>query len=548
MNPLACYQQLLSVLPIHAEEGGLREELLESEMVSQGEAGSGHYLTGEGVVFVIRRLFESLALLDPIALSKGRWAFVSFPASLMARSILETLGAPGSTFFEPNYWTQGRNRPVEVAEEQRSLLSRLEYQRTSNPDVKANPIRTVHVSWGVVRFGAGFLFHRREDKNRGDVSRYVFPGGRLEPVDLDVETRTSEALRDLFSVDSGVAKRSLARTLIRELREELDLVPSEYVAAYRRTLQPFQKIEGTLNNHAYTQYNIAIYSIELNEAGSRKVLYRIAQEPAEWEWFTAPQIVAGKRPDGKRAFVDALVRDPPQDVIKFLGEDISDSCTPAAFQTRNQAIALPSTSADPILFGTAGRQKRVPLSLDKREWELLMLLGWHARGLDLVAPIDGPLVLLGGGWIKLGSEELQDTAVGLAKKLQKSGLPLVEYDSLGLCRLSIVLDHLYFQPGCFNYFWNIESDDKPIVLKLMGIETNWANLKGQEISIRLTPQLLKAMPALQDEREPLVDHDTVRREFDRVLEPAEPMGLQQFIAWKNGAHEILVKNTCATHG
>lgn len=540
MNNYSGFRHLLAALPLHAEEDNIREDLFESELISRVQSGGNDPNTAEIVVAIIRRLFESLALLDPIALAAERWAFVSFPASLMARSILETMATPGSTFFDPDYWIQGRHRPPEIEEEQRSLLRRLENQRTSNPSVQVNPIRTVHVTWGFIKLGEKFLLHRREDKDRPDVGGYVFPGGRLNLADISIKNRSPDGLRDLFHIDSAIAKDAQERTLNRELREELDLLQNEYEATYQQTLNPFCKVEGTRNNHVYSQYNISIYTVRLTSAGELKVLDRAAHDQTEWVWFNAFELAAGKRPDGKRAFVDALMLESQKEVEKYLSDKIPDSSnTPPIYRTKSDAIELPSVFREPLLRGDAGRQKPVQILLDQRDWELLMLLGWHARGLEIAA-CEELMTALGGGWIKFQDKELLATASRLAQLFEAVGLRLVECDSLGHCRLSIETKHLYFQPGCFEYFWDIESEDKPIVVELKGINTRWATLKARTVSFNLSPAMLKAMPAIEDGREPGSDPDTIRREFKRLAEPVEKIGLHQFIAKRMNAHEILI--------
>ena len=540
MKNLDVFRQLLDVMPLHAEEGHIREELAESELLSQIPASRDDPSVVESVVATIRRLFEALALLEPNALAAGRWAFVSFPASLMARSVLETMATPESSFLVSDYWAQGVHRPAEFAEEQRELLYRLENQRTSNREADVRPIRTVHVRWGMIRLGTKFLLHRREDKFRRDVGGYVLPGGRQNLDDLPIVDRKPESLRDLFRIDSVMARSSQEATLERELREELGLTPIDYEAGFLRTLEPFKKVEGTGNNHSFTQYDIAMYSVRLTAQGEMKLLDRVASKSAEWEWFSTSELLAGKLSDGKRAFIDALLRLPSGDLKQFLSKGIPDSSgTPPAYRTKGESIELPSAVSEPLLIGDAGRQKPKPLSLDQQGWELLMLLGWYRRGLP-VLPRDGLLISLGDSWVKLCDKELLETAQKLARHLQQSGLALVECDSLGHCRLSIEAEHLYFQPTCFEYYWDFESEEKPIVLTLKGIATRWANLEGREISIRLSPAMLRAMPAIERGHEPAAGPDTIRREFKRLMEPAERMGLRQFIGMRSRAQEILV--------
>ena len=332
------YRILLEFMPLYAEEGDYYEKVPESLLVSHVQAENVDHIRAEATIAVIRRLLESLTLLDPVALKNEHWAFVSFPASLLARSLLETMATPDNTFFEPGYWKQGGYPPRKIEEEQRLLISRLEQQRTSVQNmVGVNPIRTVHVTWGVIRLGTKFLLHHREDKNRPEVANYVFPGGRLNPSeDLLIENQTPDALRDLFRINSNLAKKAQVRTLARELREELGLTQQEYTADFKRILNPFRKVEGARNNHAYTQYDIAIYSIKLTQAGELKVLDRVANGTGLWQWFTVSDLMDGKRPDGASPFVDALNRDDSIDTIQFLSDDIPDSSrNPPHFTTKN---------------------------------------------------------------------------------------------------------------------------------------------------------------------------------------------------------------------
>ena len=130
----------LSMLPLHAEEGGRREVLSESELVTVLIEQDTPEETSKALVWILRRQFVALALLDPIELRDGKWAFVSFPASLLGRSWLTTLATPGQALLPAGYW--GQDAPEGDKEEQRALLHRIEMGRVQlNP--QAQPIRVV---------------------------------------------------------------------------------------------------------------------------------------------------------------------------------------------------------------------------------------------------------------------------------------------------------------------------------------------------------------------------------------------------------------------
>ena len=530
---------LLELLPLNAEDGSLREEIDESLLVaSLGELAGNQ--PAEITINLVRRIFLALAVLDKAKLATGKWAFVSFPASLLARSFLATLSTQDASLLPPDYWLQGTGRPGGLEEEQRALLKRLETERVATSGMNAAPIRTVHVTWGLIRLGNSYLMHRREDKARPDVSGFVFPGGRLDLADLPTDKVIPESLRDLFRIDSSLAQSSQLKTLSRELWEELKLLADDFSVSHLVNLKPFKKIEGARNHHVLSQWSIALYSVRLTRSGDMKVLSAAAERAEDWFWFSPDDLIRGGRSDGSQAFLDSIKADPSIDLKVFFTSGVPESSSnPPTFRGKSDAIELPPESSMPILKGESGKQKAIDFELDRAAWDLLMLLGWHTRRLPVV-PKNGAFQQLGGGWLKLRDGDLRNTASLLAKRMAESSVPLLECDSLGHCRLSIEPSLMYFQPGCFTYYWDIESDEKPITLTLGGIETRWASLKQQQRTIRLSRATIRAMGPIESGKEPDIDPETIAREFRRLMVPADAVGLRQFIVKRSGAQEIEV--------
>jgi len=536
------FRFLLEELPLHAELDNIREEITESELISKicdkGVNKLGHSFSVDSSITVVRRLLEALSLLDPVELKNGTWAFISFPASLMARSILETMANPKNTFCHPAYWAQDSGTPGKTIDSQRELLQKLENQRTSDKKNTAPIIRTVHVVWGIIRLGTNFLMYKREDKGRPGVAEYGFPGGRFNLKDLPLNLQNSTSLRNLYCIDSDLVENARVVTLARELDEELGLQPNDYNSTYLQNLSPYRKVEGSKNNHAYTQYNIAIYSVQLSPESEVKILEKSVLDRIEFKWFTVDELERGGRADGARAFINAILEDDNFEAKEFL-ESIPDSSrTPPFYSGKNKAVELPSNSNAQILMGDSGKQKELPIHLVHDEWSLLMIMGWHIKGLE-VEHNDNDMIMLGNGWIKLFKEHLKILAETLAQKFSSNSLQLVEYNQQGYCRLSIDPEHLYFQPDCFNYLWDFETDDKPIILTLMSFEATWAELKGQKLSINLSPTSLKAMPKIEDEHEPGGNTESIKRSFFENFKSAKSIGLHQFLSFKNEWFEIL---------
>lgn len=310
--------RLLEALPMHAEEGLARQVIHENRLL----AGMGvdlNLAAKTALLKMAQTVFASMALLDQKLLLSGQWSFVSFPASLAARSLLATLSTAGQTLVAKHYWEQGSHRPPAELDEQRQLLHALETRRERfHPTQSAQPIRTVHVAWGVIKIEDRFLMIRRDDKKRPHVRDFGFPGGRLNLVDLPLDAQGSDSLPDLFRIDSSLAATSLGHTLARELEEECGLIAGQYMVHSPHILPRFQKVEGVGNQHRLSQYNIFVYPIQLKTDGELQLLQREHEHANQMAWFTLDELINDTRSDGKRAFVDALKQANEIDPMVFL--------------------------------------------------------------------------------------------------------------------------------------------------------------------------------------------------------------------------------------
>lgn len=530
VDPQGLFRVLLDALPLHAEEDAVREIVPEHDLVVQLSLRCGSADAARLFVVTIRRLLDSLGLLNHPDLLEGAWSFVSFPASLLARSILETLATEDHSFVDPGHWAQAGRLQDELIEGQREILRRIEIRRVSSHSGRpANPIRTVHVAWGLIKLGGRFPLKTREDRERPGFGRFVFPGGRLRVLDLPLQNRSAAGLRKLYSVSSPLANAALATTLARELDEELDLKPDEYDAKLHRNLSPYQKLEGAANSHAYSNYNVGVFVVNLTRSGTLKVLDRVGSNPTVWAWFSPSEIAVAKRADGKSAFVDALMAEFGNQVEQFLRDEVPDSGTiPPAYTAETDAVDLPRQAGEPLIRGASGKERPLHFSPTQREWELLMVLGWHCRGLE-VRMRGGAITQLGGGWLRLNDADLIETSRGMARRLDACGFPVLEVDSIGHCRLSIESTLVYFHPELFEYRWLDEDEDKSVLLRIKEIDTTWATLVGAELRIRLTKSLTRNLRDAEDGKVPEGD---ISRECRTHFESAKALGLRKFISTK----------------
>jgi hypothetical protein len=116
-------QALIPHLPRYAEEEGdfysVKRDDLVNKLCGQDAIEQS---TAKNAVDLCELLLDTLATLNADYLQKGEWRFVSFPAQLMATSVLTALSDGESRFFAPNFWnTQGISN--DKKNQQRGVLS-----------------------------------------------------------------------------------------------------------------------------------------------------------------------------------------------------------------------------------------------------------------------------------------------------------------------------------------------------------------------------------------------------------------------------------------
>ncbi len=503
-------------LPHHAEEGTLRESMPENDLIAALQDGGLGEEMAELLVAMLRLQFDSMALLDRTDLAQDRWTFVSFPASLLARSLTETW-ASGQSIVPADYWDQGDHRPAAIKEEQRTLLHRIESERLQqNPN--AHPIRMVHVAWAFIRLGDHFLLHRREDRERTGEKTHVLPGGRFNPGDLSsAELKEGPAvLRKLLEPNSQLVDAGLDRTLVRELEEELGLRPGEdYTFQRWMRLPPYRDLAGTGNRHAYTEYAFQLYTVKLTAAGEVRLLGK-EYKSSSLAWFSIEDLSAPRRADGASAYIDALHAAWGRDIASQLASIEDSGALPLAMQGESHMLDLPFEGDAPWMIGKLGKEKLLPIPLAQDEWQLLMLLGWHARGFAIHA--EESVRLLGGGWVHFEDETAKTLGQRLLIKTRQHDLPLIEIRDGRYLRLSIGKDLLMLASGLFSYA--IEGDEqKGGVLHVCrnGITTPWGELAGEALNLEVNRNTLRILRALERGEDPLGRSDLLAGDWERNL-------------------------------
>ena len=523
-----------------AEEGGLQQATAIDEIdvqlsvklgCSREEAG-GRRLNWQ-------HLLQAFCLLDDRALEHGKWCFVSFPASLFARSLISALTVPEQTFFPKNYWEQGAHRPAEVVEEQRQLLQALESRRLQfHPQTEqVLPIRVVHVAWGLLRLDGRFLLLHREDRNRSGKGNYVMPGGRFNVVDWPEIDETR--LQEIQQLGRRLPLSVLEKTLVREILEELGLqYKDHYQFSHWLDLNPWRQLEGARNHLAYSEYLMSLWHLELNNAGESRLLARLASQ--DHAWFSKEQIQNQHLPDGSTSFLDALHGQLGSELLNRL-QTIPESRpdTRAGSETDFTDFSPFSQS---LWRGKTGKERAIDFALDEWEQKILFALAWHARGLPISAKENAAMYLR--GWAKLPPDQLTQ-AKQLSRKLMASGHPLLEIQEC-LVRISLAPDCLYFTPEIYRSTlspegnsdqaqrWQFELQATPVSTPLgetTALVKTWLVSRN---AARIVQSIAQGVDPETDSKIKAGDvQKTLRDQFDQHL---RPLGLRKLVRIVDGRY------------
>jgi 8-oxo-dGTP pyrophosphatase MutT (NUDIX family) len=540
------FKAIATLLPQIAEEGELHKAIA-VEDVDRGLSNALDCPINEARHHrrVVEKLFSVLSVLDQKSLSQGQWRFVSFPASLLARHLIASLAQPGQRLFPENYWEQGAHRPINIVEEQRDLLQALETRRLRfHPsDASPLPIRVVHVAWGVIRLEGRFLLLHREDKTRSRQGNFVLPGGRFNSADwpgLD-----SSSLAATQQVGMRLPPDVQERTLLRELEEELGLLPTQHFKpSHWRDIKPWRQIEGARNHHAYTEYLISLFQIELTAPGETQLYDQIAQQACAW--FTLDEMEKQCLPDGTASYLDALLADFGADFAKIMG-GVPESRPDLRLVGETEAIDFPFSTVV-LRRGKTGKERPLKIELDNWQRAFLLALAWHAKGLPFVE-VD-MANRLPRGWIKL-EEALVAPATSLARQLMHAGCPVLEINSSSYARINLHPDAIFLDPTVFRFDvrpegsdqeaqqWRFDLISEPVLTpigKTTGLAKSWP----------ISRNTARIVIAIAEGKDPEADHriksgDIQKTLRDQVDQPLRAYGLRKLVRIEEGSFRLNVE-------
>ncbi|OAH96209.1 hypothetical protein [Methylomonas methanica] len=555
MPPAELIQSLIPRLPRFAEEDGdfysvPRQDLIDvlvQEQIDRSAAAT--------CVSLLETLLDTLAVLDRTRLQNGEWCFVSFPAQLLATSVLTAMSDNDSRLFPASFWNT-RDIANDKKDQQRDVLRWIEQSRFEQHATRqAPPIRFIYVAWSIVKLDGRTLFYQREDsqkrfdKTAGD---YGLLGGRANQHDIVGVSDAAQVLAALQAPNSERVLNALPATLQRELREEAGLRGEHYQFSLWRRLKPYRQVQGVAPNHALTEYYLDIFRIELTLEGFLFLQQRIAGDE-RLAWLTLEDIARGESNDGKIPYIKALYDDFEGDRAALVAalRELPDSFAPGYRLDRdNYGIILSLNASVPITAGVLGKEKPLALALSAYQGQLLLGLAAHLRGFVLVA--DKPSLLLHPfGWIEVVDDSaLQRELCDLAAAL-KDGEIIVEVRRERYFRLSVRPDLVYFDDDL--YAFTVDREDLRSVRTKISVNisrrafvTALGTVESQVESFKLPLELVNKLIDLA-ERQFTADNelavkveDAYKKGLDR--EPRfKALGLRKLVHRVDGVMRFAVK-------
>lgn len=450
-------QTLIPHLPRYAEEEGdfysVPREALINALCHQHQLEPA---IAENTINLIETLLDTLAVLNTAYLQKGEWCFVSFPAQLLATSLLTALSDNESRFFADNFWnTQGI--ADDKKNQQREVLSVVENKRYEcHASHNAKPIRYIYVAWNIIKLDGNILFYQREDtqkrfdKKAGD---YGLIGGRLNQYDVPDAMAMPALLTELQSENSALIKKALPETLKREIREEVGLVfEQHYLFKPWRSLKPYQQVQGSAPNHALTEYYLDVFQVELTLEGYLFLQQQIKRDD-RLVWFAIDEVAKGEAADGKIAYIKALVDDFDNNrlALKTGLLALPDSFAAGYLvDPPKYGLTLLVDAEKPLLAGVLGKEKPLDLVLTPRQLAVLLGLAAHCRSFEF-EEVEQNIIFHPYGWIDVkNNPALQAELMQLAERIKNTNLIIENYHDV-LFRLSVNPDVIYFDEALFTY-------------------------------------------------------------------------------------------------
>jgi hypothetical protein len=530
--PQSPFAALFPLLPRHDEQSSLctsvkTEQLREALLKKSGVSAEA----AELLLNMLERLFNSLALLDPLLLKQSRWRFVSFPAQVCGNALLHVLADSDQDLLEADFWDKDN------AARQQELVNALETRRVRNHRGQAaQPARYIHNAWALIRIGGEFLLRRIGDENL-----YSPHEERTSAADLTSLQHLSneEILQFLQGQQSPLVFRAARTTLARGLAEKFGLSADECEILPWRKLKPYQEISKLAC--AYTHYDFNVFSLQLTLSGMFKLLREESRQPETFARFSVDELLAGENRQGRKAYMEPFQAEFGFDQAALRKEllKVRESYLPS-YHFSEPADSFTLSLRGQLRQGEAEKPLEIPL--EEQQLRLLWALGAHAKGWAFNAWNEA-VAARPYGWLEILQPELLTELQVLAGVLDSHALPLLEIEQERYVRLSAAPELIFFSAdNCTYLIRALKADKYALLLRMAETQTPLGTvgeiLRRLEIPAALALALQKLGAGAADSQ---AISATMRDNLEAKLRLPE-IGLRHFLVAGNDG---LFRPSCA---
>jgi hypothetical protein len=283
-------------LPLYSEEGG---EVTSCEIRS-------FFPDYKSDIDLLEEVFTSFDLLDSSLLEQGVWRFKSFPATLLAKSIISsTQHLLMSGVLSDYSYVCGNNSG---GDELKQALSFFENYRQHYYPEEARATRFVHGVLPLIIIDNKLLLSNSVGTEFSNLDNHTLFSGRLSKQDL-CEVGEKNALRTLQSPSASQNLKTIEGALKRTMQKAtgLDLkgLNDDYTYSPCELIKPFKRVAVVGGYQALTEYYIHPFKMYLSKNALLK-LNEKAKKDNNLYWLSIEMLGLGEFNNDNTSFLDAV--------------------------------------------------------------------------------------------------------------------------------------------------------------------------------------------------------------------------------------------------
>ncbi len=307
------------------------------------------------------------------------------------------------------------------------------------------------------------------------------------------------------------------------------------------TTRLLSRSEGAGARHAYSEYQIVIYQLQLTRSGFF-ALMQCLRNSSVLVTFSPAELAQGFKSDGKVAFVNALQAEWQDDLatLATVLDSIKDSYRESnADNIINEPVTLP-VDKPLFLIGKTGSERELPINWDDERCQLLLALGWHRRGLSL--SLNEGVQAYPYGWLIINNEAICQRLLEMAEQLADWDIPLIECTDGVAFRLNLAIDAVFFADSLFQVQFIQECKRIGVELTIESLITPIGTLRANALFIPLSAKLTRELSQVATTQVYQVENPNlsglVRREIEKST---QLMGLRKLVRQDAGVYMMVPK-------